>query len=81
MDSVFKSSDQGQPSLLVSVDMSAAFDTTDHSTLLSRLQVGFGVSDSALAWLQSYLIDRYQCSSKSGITLSYTLSHRAGGVA
>jgi len=57
-DSVFKSSDQGQPSLPVSLNMSAAFDTIDHSTLLNRLQVEFGVSRSALTWLQSYLTDR-----------------------
>jgi len=61
MDSVFRSSDQGQPSLLVSLDMSAAFDTIGHSILLNRLQVGFGVSGSALTWLQSYLTDQYQC--------------------
>jgi len=60
MDSVFKSSDQGQPSLLVLLNMSAAFNTIDHSTLLNRLQVRFGVSSSALKWLQSYLTDRYQ---------------------
>jgi len=32
MDSIFRSSDQGQPSLLVSLDMSAAIDTIDHGT-------------------------------------------------
>ena len=53
---------QGQPSLLVSLDMSAAFDTIDHSILLNRLLVGFGVyGGSALTWLQSYFTDRYQC--------------------
>ena len=57
MDSVLTSSDQGQPSLLVSLDMSAAFDTVDHSTLLNRPLVGFGVSGSAQTWLQSYLTD------------------------
>jgi len=63
MYSVFKSSDQVQRSLLVSLDISAAFDTIDHSPLLNRLQVEFGMSGNALTWLQSYLTDhdRYQC--------------------
>ena len=45
---------------LVLLDLSAAFDTVDHSTLLSVLQQRFGVNDVALAWLQSYLSERTQ---------------------
>ena len=41
-------------------DLSATFDTVDHSTLLTVLQQRFGVSDVALAWLQSYLSERTQ---------------------
>jgi len=75
MNSVFGSSDQGQPSLLVSLDMSAAFDTTDHSTLLNRLQVGFGVSGSALTWLKSYLTDRHQCVRVGQASSSHTVCY------
>jgi len=75
MDSVFRSSDQGQPSLLVSFYTSAAFDTIDHSILLNRLQVGFGVSGSALTWLQSYLTDRYQCVRVGQASSSPTFCH------
>jgi len=75
MDSVFWSSDRGQPSLLVSLDMSAAFDTIDHSTLLNTLSVGFEVSGSVLTWLQSYLTDRYQCVRLGQASSSHTLCH------
>ena len=43
---------------LVLLDLSATFDTLDHDTLLSVLQQRFGVCDSALSWVKSYLSDR-----------------------
>ena len=40
--------------------MSAAFDTIDHNTLLNRLKNHFGITGKPLAWMSSYLSDRYQ---------------------
>jgi len=44
--------------LLVSLNLSAAFDTIDHSTLIDRLSHSFGVTDMALSWIHFYLTDR-----------------------
>jgi len=44
--------------LLVSLDLSTASDTIDHSILLSRLHYSFGITDAPLAWIQSYLYGR-----------------------
>ncbi len=57
------SSDRGCISLLVLLDLSAAFDIFDHNILLNRREhfVGIsGISGSALAWFKSYLSDRHQ---------------------
>ena len=59
-DNILNSADRSQPTLVVSLDLSAAFDTIDHSTLLSRLSTSFGVNGTALAWLTSYLTNRTQ---------------------
>ena len=47
----------GEATALVLLDLSAAFDTIDHSTLLSCLQDWFGVGGSALKWFSSYLTE------------------------
>ena len=51
------------------LDLSATFDTIDHSTLLICLRNWFGVCGSVLNWFTSYLTNRYQ-SIKIGSTLS-----------
>jgi len=56
----FNSSDSGKSTLLIFLDLSAAFDTIDHSALLNRLNTSFGFTETALSWLESYLIGRYQ---------------------
>ena len=60
---------RGEPTALVLLDLSAAFDTIDHPTLLNCLKSWFGVSGTALKWFTSYLSHRFQAI-KIGSTLS-----------
>ncbi len=52
-------SDQGCISLLLLLDLSAAFDTIDHDILIDRLQNYTGIQGQALRWFRSYPSDRY----------------------
>ena len=49
LDQVYTAADSSQPTVLVSLDLSAAFDTIDHHILLSRLQVVL-LAGSAHIW-------------------------------
>ena len=50
--------DSGCAAIMVTLDLTAAFDTVDHRTLLSRLEQYAGIKGAALTLLQSYLTDR-----------------------
>uniref|UniRef100_A0A3B3HCK7 Reverse transcriptase domain-containing protein n=1 Tax=Oryzias latipes TaxID=8090 RepID=A0A3B3HCK7_ORYLA len=50
--------DAGKCSVLLLLDLTAAFDTVDHYILLDRLKNWVGISGSALNWFSSYLTGR-----------------------
>uniref|UniRef100_A0AAY3ZXB8 Reverse transcriptase domain-containing protein n=1 Tax=Denticeps clupeoides TaxID=299321 RepID=A0AAY3ZXB8_9TELE len=65
-------SDQGRISLLVLLDLSAAFDTIDHAILLARLENVIWIKGTALEWFRSYLTNRYQFVDINGVSSSYS---------
>lgn len=52
--------DQQKVTQLVMLDLSAAFDTVCHSTLLDIMENSYGVKNLALQWFRSYLESRSQ---------------------
>ena len=57
---VLTSADVREVTLLGLLDLSAAFDCVDHDILLHGLEVAFGLTNTALEWIRSFLTGRTQ---------------------
>ena len=55
---ILSSLDAGKCTVLVSLDLSAAFDTINHNVLLNRLQYMYGITGTAFKCFQSYIEQR-----------------------
>ena len=69
---LFKAIDEGKVTAIVFIDLSKAFDSICHETLLSKLK-SLGCSPRALAWFRSYLTNRQQ-TTRIGTSVSSPLN-------
>ena len=60
VNDLYKSFDNNMPSVVVLLDLSAAFDTVDHDKLLEILEMDIGITGTALRWFESFLKGRTQ---------------------
>ena len=59
-DKALEAMDAKKVTLVVLLDLSKAFNSIDHVTLLAKLQA-LGASRASLDWFKSYLSERLQC--------------------
>ena len=57
---ILKETDNQKVTILVLLDLSAAFDTVDHKVLSRWLSQDVGMAHHALKWFTSYMSDRTQ---------------------
>lgn len=60
VDDILIAVDNNSGVIVLLIDLSAAFDTVDHSVLLSILQNKFRIKNTALEWIRSFLSGRSQ---------------------
>ena len=58
VNDMFEAADAGCATVLLALDLSAAFDTIEHAVILRRLSDTLGVTGTALNWIKSYLTAR-----------------------
>ena len=70
-DRIISALDEIQLPVTIYMDLSKAFDTLDHDTLLKKLNY-YGISGTALEWFRSYLSHRSQYVGLNGVSSSQT---------
>ena len=58
-DKILNGMEMKQLSMIIAMDLSAAFDTVNHKILLETFQNHYGICDSVLEWISSYLSPRW----------------------
>ena len=68
--------DDNKSVILLLLDLSSAFDTVDHSIVLSRFSHRFGIKGYALAWFDSHLKSQTVCANwRLSIITTFFLAH------
>jgi len=83
LSDILQAFDEGDVAASALFDLSAAFDTVDHSILLQRLQSSYGFDGLALQWFRSYLTGRTQAvrrGSQQSVTTSVICGIPQGSV-
>lgn len=71
LDDILWSMERSNVRVTLFLDLSAAFDTVDHSILHDTLERSYGITGTCLKWLDSYLQPRY-CRTAVGSAYSET---------
>ena len=66
---LYKMADRNRYSAIVSLDLSKAFDSIDHTLLLNKLAT-LDVSEKSITWVKSYLTERKQITKFNKVTSS-----------
>ena len=61
MDEILKGFDENKATIIIFLDLSAAFDTIDFDKVLEILREEIGITGRALEWFRSFLTGRRQC--------------------
>ena len=59
-DEILRGFDEGKATIVIFLDLSAAFDTIDCNKLLQIMNIDLGISGTSLNWFRSFLTDRSQ---------------------